>query len=66
MEAARYITAIESKDILDYLVKNSNNFDHTRFCIPMIQICSKYLYLKKNGIYYCEHKRILILFRQSM
>lgn len=50
MEAARYMTAkktnddhlklaIESKDILDYLLKNSNNFDHKQFRIPVIQIC---------------------------
>lgn len=68
MEAARYMIAkkktnddhlklaIESKDILDYLIKNSNNFDHTRFCVPMIQICSKCLFIfKENGIHYCEH-----------
>ncbi|GAA5798106.1 hypothetical protein HPULCUR_003506 [Helicostylum pulchrum] len=68
MEAARYMIAkkktnddhlklaIESKDILDYLIKNSNNFDHTRFCVPMIQICNNQcvvlkLYLADNGLY---------------
>ncbi|KAI9267613.1 hypothetical protein EDC94DRAFT_582327 [Helicostylum pulchrum] len=45
-----------SKDILDYLIKNSNNFDHTRFCVPMIQICNNQcvvlkLYLADNGLY---------------
>jgi hypothetical protein len=53
MEAARYMNskkkidddhlklAIESKDILDYIIKNSSFFDPKNCCIPMIQLCSK-------------------------
>lgn len=50
IEAARYMAAqktnrdhlklaIQSKDILDYLVKNSSSFDHKQVFVPMIQLC---------------------------
>jgi hypothetical protein len=58
IEAARYMTAkktnddhlklaIESKDILDYIIKNSSTFDHKCISIPMIQLCSKCIFAFK-------------------
>lgn len=67
IEAARHMTAkkinddhlklaIESKDILDYFIKNSAGFNPKQICIPMIQICKNQcdvnkLYLGDDGLY---------------
>ncbi|KAI9365686.1 hypothetical protein BD770DRAFT_438921 [Pilaira anomala] len=70
IEAARYMTAkktnddhlklaIESKDILDFIIKNSSSFDHKSVSIPLIQICNNScdvlkLHLVDNGLYCIE------------
>ncbi|KAG2191189.1 hypothetical protein INT47_005850 [Mucor saturninus] len=71
MEAARYMStkktnddhlklSIESKDILDYLIKNSASLDPKQVHVPMIQLCKNQcdvnkLYLGDDGLYCADN-----------